>query len=482
MRTIGIDLALTAAHKAVVADAQGHYLTPVFPVQTTPADLERLLERARDGAPDTPLQVVLEPTGMAWFPFAVFFARHAVPTYLVNSQEVADLRRYYQRHAKSDRIDARVLVRLPIVNPDKLHRLHLSSATTLACQRAGALWAKQLDRLDSQIVALKNRLEAIDRFAWPGLVPQVFPAPFAPVARWFRRSWYDPRTVVQVGGARIQHEWGTTGLNADEAGRWADGLVRAASAVLALYGADSQYLDFTHLQAEVRRDQDELEHLEQQHHQLRMDVVRPLYRQIHPSRALESLKGVGQDSAAVYASFVGEVERFASVRDFRGWSGLVPESAQSGGSEAKGQHITQAGPNLIKKYAFIDAESARQWDPQIAAIYYTQMVQRGKHHNQAVCACATHLLDRVLAVLRTDQPYELRDVDGTPVSVAEARAIVLKRYQVPTEVRRRTTRRQRRERTAQRAEHQYERESRLSKVRGEEDLPQAEARFPLRSV
>ena len=30
MRTIGIDLALTAAHKAVVADAQGRFLTPVW--------------------------------------------------------------------------------------------------------------------------------------------------------------------------------------------------------------------------------------------------------------------------------------------------------------------------------------------------------------------------------------------------------------------------------------------------------------------
>ena len=192
-----------------------------------------------------------------------------------------------------------------------------------------------------------------------------------------------------------------------------------------------------------------------------MEVVRPLYRQIHPSRDLETLKGVGQDSAAVFASFVGEVERFSSVREFRGWSGLVPASAQSGGSEAKGQHITQAGPDLVKKYAFLDAESARQWDPQIAAIYYTQMVHRGKHHNQAVCACATHLLDRVLAVLRTDQPYALRDVDGTPVSVAEARAIVLARYQVPAEVRRRTTRRQRQQRKDQRAEQTYERESRL---------------------
>ena len=78
-----------------------------------------------------------------------------------------------------------------------------------------------------------------------------------------------------------------------------------------------------------------------------------------------------------------------------------------------------------------------------------------------MCACATHLLDRVLAVLRTEQPYELRDVDGTPVSVAEARAIVLERYQVPVEVRRRTTRRQRQHRNDQRAEQPYERESRL---------------------
>ena len=94
------------------------------------------------------------------------------------------------------------------------------------------------------------------------------------------------------------------------------------------------------LHAEVLRDQSLLEELEQLHHQVRMEVVRPLYRQIHPSRALETLKGVGQDGAAVFASFVGDVERFQSLREFRGWSGLVPASAQSGGSEAKGQHIT----------------------------------------------------------------------------------------------------------------------------------------------
>ena len=109
---------------------------------------------------------------------------------------------------------------------------------------------------------------------------------------------------------------------------------------------------------------------------------------------------------------------------------MVPERAQSAESEAKGMHVSQAGPDLIKKYAYLDAEIARRYDPQIAAIYYDQMMHKGKHHKQAVCACATHLLDRVLAVLRSDKPYEIRDTDGTAVSSQQARELIVERYSV----------------------------------------------------
>jgi hypothetical protein len=122
------------------------------------------------------------------------------------------------------------------------------------------------------------------------------------------------------------------------------------------------------------------------------------------------------------------------------------------GGEKKGLRITHAGPDLIKKYAYIDAEVARQWDPQIAAIYYDQMAHKGKHHVQAVCCCATHLLDRVRAVLRDGRPYELRDVDGTPVTWQEARAIIAERYQVPEEVRKRSSKRARQARRDEQAE------------------------------
>lgn len=116
MRTIGIDLALTAAHKAVVMDDQQHYVTSVISFHTRAAELDSLLTRARQGADSPEVQVVMEPTGMAWFPIAVYLEQQQVPSYLVNCQEVSDLRKYYRRHAKSDRIDARVLAKLPSVN------------------------------------------------------------------------------------------------------------------------------------------------------------------------------------------------------------------------------------------------------------------------------------------------------------------------------------------------------------------------------
>ena len=454
MRTIGIDLAVQAAHKAVVADEQGHYVTPVLKFHTRPNEWDNLLSCARDGATTESLQAVMEPTGMAWFPVAVYFVRHGVTPYVVSSQQVADLRRYYKRHAKSDRIDARVLARLPLVNPDKLYPLRLPTANALACQRG----CKQLERWMTQITATQHRLLAMDRFAWPGL-EAVFADPFAPVTRWFRQHWYNPQCVLANGRATLSQQWQANQLDATDAAEWVPALVRLAAEVVALYG-DGTYLDYDLLQAEVCREQAYLETLETWHHTLRIKTVRPLYRQIHPSRVLETLLGVGQDGAAVYASFIGDPERFASQRLFRGWSGMVPNSKQSSQQEAKGLHITQAGPELVKKYAYIDAETARRFDPQLAALYYDQMVHKGKHHNQAQCAVATHLLDRVLAVLRKGEPYELRDVDGSPVTTEQAQAIIAERYTVPREVRQRNNKQRRREQIERHAERKQQRESR----------------------
>jgi transposase len=456
MRIIGIDLATTAKHRAIVANERSRFISPVIKFETRLVDLERLRARALEGAQaDEELVVVMEATDINWYPVSVYFSRQAATVHVVNPRMSADLARFYKRHARSDRLSAKVLARLPLVSPESVYPLVLSGADYLALQRG----CKELDRLTVQISAHKNRLQAIDRLGWPGLKSHVFKDPAGQATRWFRDHFYDPQQVVEAGVADLRQAWQAAEVyNEDES--WIAPLVELAKELLDLYGDQETYLDYAALADEVRREQERLADVEADAHNLRLRVTRPRYRQLHPSRNLETMRGVGQDGAAVFIGFVGMVDRFSTSRAFRGWSGMVPCSHQSGESESKGLRISKAGPDLVKKYAYLDADSARHWDPQIAALYYDQMVKKGKHHTQAVCACATHLLDRVRVILTEDRAYELRDVDGTPVTPEQARAISVERYTVPKDVRQRHNRRARRQRAEQQVERKEKRRSR----------------------
>jgi hypothetical protein len=103
----------------------------------------------------------MEPTGMAWLTVAVPLSRLGVTIYLVKGRRVKDLRRYFKRHASSDRISARVLAKLPLVDEESLYPLILSTPSQLACQRG----CKQDHQQQILITATKNRLRDCDRFA-----------------------------------------------------------------------------------------------------------------------------------------------------------------------------------------------------------------------------------------------------------------------------------------------------------------------------
>ena len=443
----------------MILDDQSNPVGKVFRLQTDPASLEALLRRAREGASENePLRSVMEPTGLAWLPMASYLIQRGVTVYLVKTQQVADLRKFYKKHAKSDRIDARVLARLPWVNPDAMHPLQLSPADYLSGQR----WCKQQEELAELMTAIKNRVRAWERGFWPGL-EQVVGDLFAPWVRRWREEWYDPWQLQEVETRQLAAFLAEAGADPEEVDSLAAGLQEVAQQAIALFGTPegepSPYVDYATLQDQVLRELRLLAFYESEHQAVRHKVQK-LYRQLHPERHLESIKGVGDNGAAVYVFFIGDVTRFATQKNFRGWHGMVPGSEQSSDAEKKGLRMTCAGPDPVKKYGYINAEVARQWDPQIAAIYHDQMMNKGSHHCQAVCACATHLLDRVRAVLRDGRPYELRDVDGTPVTWQEARAIIAERYHVPDEVRARSSKRARKARRDRRAEKKRKRRSR----------------------
>jgi transposase len=63
---------------------------------------------------------VMEPTRNAWVPLAAWFRARGATVILVPPEQSADLRRYYQKHTKNDRLDSVLLARLPLLHPDGL--------------------------------------------------------------------------------------------------------------------------------------------------------------------------------------------------------------------------------------------------------------------------------------------------------------------------------------------------------------------------
>src|SRR5665811_395645 len=83
--------------------------------RTDPDELDKLWARLPEGCQ---VMVVMEPTRNAWVALAAWFRRHGAEVVMVPPEQSADLRAYYNKHAKTDRLDSRVLARLPLLHPE----------------------------------------------------------------------------------------------------------------------------------------------------------------------------------------------------------------------------------------------------------------------------------------------------------------------------------------------------------------------------
>ena len=95
----------------------------------------------------TRLEVVMEPTGPAWLPIAVFFASRGHLVLRVSSAKAHDLRRFLSRHTKTNGIDADTLARLALFDPDGLQPLVLPGVERAALDRR----VRATDRLTGQL-------------------------------------------------------------------------------------------------------------------------------------------------------------------------------------------------------------------------------------------------------------------------------------------------------------------------------------------
>ena len=449
-RLVGVDLGIASSHTVRVLDGEGRVVCRRR-CEPTVDSLGRIEAAALAGTPaGTVLEVVMEPTGPAWLPVAVFFSARGHRVFRVSSAKAADLRRFLSRHAKSNGIDADTLARLPLVDPAGLHPLELPDRPAAAALDRRV---RATDRLTMLAAKHKIRIKDLVRQLMPcsPLTGELGVADLAVLERWA-----DPRALLAAGPARLTKVIGTAShgqQGADRAGQWRE----AAAAAVELYDGHPA-VAFTDLAAEVGTEI-RLLRLTQAELAAHARERETAYRYTDVSGLARSLPGIATIGGPALVASMGRPGRFPTGAAFKSFTGLTPKASETGNTDRKGQPMSKAGSSLLRTTLIRAADNARRQDPQLARIYHTQMVQRGADHLKALCVVAAALAERAWAVMIRQMPYVVCDVTGEPVTPEQAKRIITENYTVPDEVRRR----RRSSKTARRAPAQTQRGRPLSK-------------------
>ncbi|WP_082691115.1 IS110 family transposase [Mycobacterium sp. GA-1199] len=417
--TLGIDVAVRAAHQATLA-RDGKTVWRGRKFLTRPEDLERVW--ADVGAQDpAELTVVVEPTRNAWIVIGEWFRRRGATVVMVPTTQSADLRRYYSKHAKNDRIDSELLARLPLLHPEGL-RPYTGQGPADPLRRL----TKQRSTMVKRRTAVYARLDSLIELLGPAWYA-VLGSNYGNAALEFLARYADPHAVIRLGQARLARFLATRSR-----GNWRDehavGLIAAAKETLLLWNVDgTDGMDFAELAADIAHEAEQALFLTRQIKEIDERIAN-LYADADPHGIVASAPGVGPTISAVIAGRIGDPHRFTSLAAIRAYTGLIPKVSQSGVAKTESS-ITKAGDPLLREMLYTAADQARKVDPQFAAKYH-RLMAGNRHHDSAICHLATMLITRIATCMRTGQPYQLRDVDGTAVTESQGRAIVKQRYQL----------------------------------------------------
>jgi transposase len=418
---LGIDVACRAAHQASCTDEAGVFAWSGHRFRTDPDELEALWAKLPAGAEE--VIVIIEPTRNAWVPLAAWFRRHGATVVVVPPEQSADLRSYYNKHAKSDRLDSKTLARLPLLHPEGLH-VETTIGPGDPLKRAVKIRSGLVHRRTTSMQRLDCLLELMGP-AWIDALGSDMPL----TAFRFLARYAHPHAVRRLGHRRL-----TEFLHRSSRGAWAAeraaAILDAATTSIALWGDE---FAFDELAADIAAEArlalslcDEIHALDKR--------IRALYAAADPAGIVRSAPGVGTVGAPQILGRLGDASRFKNLAGVRSFSGLVPRQNDSGVA-AKSGGPTKAGDACLREALFNAADHARKIDPTLAARYHRLMTVEGKHHTSATCTIAAVLLTRIAACLRAGHPYQLRDVDRTAITETEGRVIVADRYAIPAATR-----------------------------------------------
>jgi transposase len=423
---VGIDAAITANHHVCVRQvgADGTVTNTRFVVPPTLVGLRTLGQRllVHPG-----VVAVAEPTSMTWLPLALALSDAGGALALVGSRHAARLRGAIIGKSKSDVIDADVLARAGDVFD--LRPLVLPGPDQLALRRV-------VTRRGAAVIDANRylrRLISLARWAFPDVWNAFggsLPTAVAVLGRWPHLPALAAVRRATLTAVVAEHTRAVPDVPARAEA------IRVAAGQWAAFW--SGRLDLDALAFDVTEHLTDLAVAHARIDRATAQATRYWERLYGGDPLLASVPGMGPVTAPTVRAFLGDGTGFGTAKAAASYVGITPSTWSSGTVNQPSRAITKEGPAVLRLAFYQAANAARRVDPQLAAFYHRLMTERGHCHTKANVAVARKLVERTWTVLTRDQPYQLCDLDGQPITERAAKALIAEQLHVDEEVRTRS--------------------------------------------
>lgn len=143
--------------------------------------------------------------------------------------------------------------------------------------------------------------------------------------------------------------------------------------------------------------------------QLKIQIKDHLKRFPHLKREVDLLKsipGIGDLTAWRLLAEIGNLSRFADIRQIVAFVGLDPTRHESGRSVRGGHHISRKGRASLRAALYMPALTAQRYNPVLQA-FAQRLKANGKLPKQIVVAVMRKLLHLAYGILKSGQPFDL---------------------------------------------------------------------------
>ena len=120
---------------------------------------------------------------------------------------------------------------------------------------------------------------------------------------------------------------------------------------------------------------------------------------------LESIPGVGRQTATVILAELPAVDRLPCAESAAAYCGLSPREFQSGTSVKKRTRLSKTGNARLRRALFLPTQTAVRFNPLLEG-FFKRLVDAGKPKMQAIGACMRKLVMICYGVLKNRQPFD----------------------------------------------------------------------------